>query len=228
MTHYADLTPCDYFRSLPTGPLLAVGWLEPGFEYPQGDPGEETFSRLKELLETSWQPVLYAGGQECGFCRYDRYFSTGNVFIPGRGVTYVAPEGIVHYIAVHQYGPPAEFCAAVKNCPDMGTRAYFEALHTNGWPPAFARPDEQAAAWEAKDRQRRVLLGAGNALVARVEAYRELEGRWPTTLADTQALTRRDEAWHYEVTDQGYRLELILVEEGIKLIWNPKARLWYH
>src|ERR1700676_1700306 len=51
MAHYHDLAPCGYFRMQPSDRLLAVGWLEPGFDYRRGDPGEATYSALKRLFE---------------------------------------------------------------------------------------------------------------------------------------------------------------------------------
>ena len=55
-----------------------------------------------------------------------------DLFIPGRGFLYVAPELVVHYMNAHGYAPPAEFCDAVMACPDVDTPAYRKALLANG------------------------------------------------------------------------------------------------
>ena len=33
---------------------------------------------------------------------------------------------------VHDYAPPAEFCAAILACPEMSSAAYFKALLAGG------------------------------------------------------------------------------------------------
>ena len=54
-----------------------------------------------------------------------------NVFVPGAGVVYAAPELILHYIDEHQYQPPLDFCDALLRCPPMGTVTYLDALLSN-------------------------------------------------------------------------------------------------
>jgi hypothetical protein len=54
-----------------------------------------------------------------------------NIFIPGDGCVYAAPELIVHYIEEHQYLPPPNFCAAVVACPPMQGAEYFKTLRRN-------------------------------------------------------------------------------------------------
>ena len=140
MTHYLDLAPCDYFDGVTTGPLQAVGWLEPEYGYTTGSPGQEFYDRLNYLFKDPWQPSVFMGWHECRFCRYDGYQSYYNLFIPGNGVTNVAPQGILHYIAVHDYSPPPEFRQAVMQWPATDTSAYFEALQVRGCPIQVARP----------------------------------------------------------------------------------------
>jgi len=55
-----------------------------------------------------------------------------NLFVPGRGCVYVAPELILHYIVAHEYFPPKVFQAAVLSCPKMRSIAYFKAILKNG------------------------------------------------------------------------------------------------
>jgi hypothetical protein len=227
MSHFDDLAPCTYFDSLPTGPLLAVGWLEPEESYSRGDPGEEFYKRLKELIDGAWQPSHFRGWHSCRLCRYDGFHSYKNLFIPGSRVTYVAPEGIVHYVAAHDYCPPDEFREAVKNCPEMGTLPYFEALCSNGWSGEFAQPEERELAWKAERSQRQIVKADGNALVARVEAYYQAKGQWPSALAEAQKHAPTIDGWRYEVTDESYRLELdARSDRGFLLRWDSDLRFW--
>jgi hypothetical protein len=63
-----------------------------------------------------------------------RIFSTAaaSLFIPGKGMIYVAPVSISHYIDAHGYQPPDSFYQAVEQCPRMRSSAYFQALLANG------------------------------------------------------------------------------------------------
>jgi hypothetical protein len=45
---------------------------------------------------------------------------------------YVAPVGILHYIAAHWYKPPMAFVEAVMACPPMQSMAYKRELLANG------------------------------------------------------------------------------------------------
>jgi hypothetical protein len=80
--------------------LRAIGWLQRDHEYPVGDPGPQAYERLKEYREGSWRPGVFLGGHTCDLCTYDGFYSHKNIVVPGRDVTYVAPEGIVHMLAV--------------------------------------------------------------------------------------------------------------------------------
>ena len=58
--------------------------------------------------------------------------SHSNLFIPGDGVIYVCPEGIIHYVQQHNYLPPREFVNAVLACPPMWSKEYFQAISASG------------------------------------------------------------------------------------------------
>jgi hypothetical protein len=224
MAHYHDLAPCGYFPMLRIDRLLAVGWLELGFEHHRGDPGTAVYAALKKLLEDPWQPVEFLGGQSCNFCRYDGFYSYRNVFIPGVNTTYVAPQGILHYIAVHGYCPPAEFCDAVLACPEMGSPAYCEALRSCGWQEELAQPLEQATRWRSKRRKMEVVKAMGNVLVAQIEQHRETAGRLPWNLAELEALSPEGGTWSYELIGQGYALSLTPMEnKGVELRWTSRS-----
>jgi hypothetical protein len=201
MAHYDDLAPCDYFGKLATGRLLAVGWLEAAFPFASGDPGEGVYVRLKEFLKEPWQPGFFMGGHECQFCRYDGFFSVSNVFVPGKGVTYVAPEGIRHYIAAHGYCPPAEFSEAVLACPDMGSAGYFAALRSCGWEGRIGEPVESATEWKRKLIRVEVLKSIGNVLVAQIREYRNVHGHLPATMPVIGEAVEQSGTWTYEIVE---------------------------
>ena len=122
MAFFPDLSVCDYFKTRSLPPLLAVGWLERGHEYARGDPGPDVLRRLGEFQygARSWQPILCLGAHGCDLCGHGPS-SIYNLFVPGQGVTYVAPEGIVHYISHHAYLPAADFCSALIASPTVNS-----------------------------------------------------------------------------------------------------------
>ena len=153
MTYFRDLTPCDYGASFSgLTHVVAVGWLEPPFEFPRGLVNRATRDRLQTLLSARWALSSAFGSHACRFCAEaagidgrSADFGLGelprgsaNILIPGRDVVYAAPELILHYIDAHQYCPPAAFARAVRVCPPMQSKRYFLALMTTGGEmPAF-------------------------------------------------------------------------------------------
>ena len=148
MTYFPDLTPCDYGPFSRLEPVLAVGWLDPPFDFPRGTVKRAVRDRLQELLSDPWSPILFLGVHNCGFCEHpavsysedadDQPCGAINVFIPGRQVVFLVPDLILHYIDEHQYCPPPAFTDAVAACPAMESKAYFLALMAaGGTMPAF-------------------------------------------------------------------------------------------
>ncbi len=206
MAYYADLSPCNYFDGLlQVRTLLAVGWLEPGYPYASGDPGAEVYDRLQEFRwGLAWQPVASFGSHACwlGSCRYGSFYSHKNIFIPGRDVVYVAPEGIVHYICCHDYLPPAEFCAAVLASPSEGSPKYFAALRASGFGAAVEEPE-----WTRRKRIVSIVEARGHALVKAIEGFRKIRRRWPQTLDEAVRLVDDAGSWHYSSEGREFTLE---------------------
>ena len=146
MTYFADLSECTYFGSEFAEKLRAVGWLEHNKNHSTGEVSEKFFERLCELLGDPWNPIDFCGSHECDFCRFSqktnentkykkreiKITSCVNLFVPGDGFIYVAPELIAHYIDAHNYSPPEEFCRAVMRCPEMSSKKYLKAMLKNG------------------------------------------------------------------------------------------------
>lgn len=128
MAWYEDLQPCDYFGPDFARYLRAVGWLESGHAFPTGRVEAAVYARLIELLKEPWEPGAFVGWHQCDLCQYEGPTGLRNLFVPGPGFAFVAPELIAHYMNAHSYRPPDEFCAAVLECPEMRSLPYFKAL----------------------------------------------------------------------------------------------------
>lgn len=103
----------------------AVGWLETDHPYQQGTVPVRFLARLKQHVDTAYQPVLFMGFHECSLCQEgDRKAGLRNLLIPTERLLYVAPEMIVHYIEDHGYQPPQEFVEAVMACPEQASVEY--------------------------------------------------------------------------------------------------------
>jgi hypothetical protein len=132
MAAIKDLEPCSYLPRLGRPTLLAIGWLERHSEFMRGSSSPEFFRKLCELCANPWEPVASAGHHQCSLCQFEPPAFGGNVFIPHQGYIYVAPVGVVHYIAAHWYLPPQAFIQAVLACPPMRSLEYHKALLANG------------------------------------------------------------------------------------------------
>ena len=165
MAHFEDLSVCDYFGNLQLHvPLLAVGWLGTGKAFPVGNvPAVLLKQLLRYRRSMAWDLFYSFGSHVCELCpdpldrelakivcayppqdtvqTEDRRlwkgygYSRHNVVIPAPEATYVAPEGIIHYIVKHHYTPPQQFWDALRGSPPPGTAQYYAALGASGWPP---------------------------------------------------------------------------------------------
>ena len=142
IAHFEDLTPCTYQRFNPArrNLVLAVGWLQRGYEFNRGDVPERVLDRLAEFAITPMpQPGgVFAGHHECDLCperiesKYPparwhfRSSSHRNLYIPFEGRVYVSPESVGHYITEHGYCPPEPFLNAVESCPAVDGEEYRE------------------------------------------------------------------------------------------------------
>jgi hypothetical protein len=117
-------------------PLRAVGWLEIGHAYIEGQrpPGlVEKLNVLIDSAEITFQQHHFRGLHDCTLCepgnvsaRLPRSYI--NLLIPGKHAVFAWPAGITHYLTVLSYLPPPEFVEAVVDCPNPGSPEYSEAL----------------------------------------------------------------------------------------------------
>ena len=68
MTYFRDLMPCDYSGLSTLKPQVAVGWLEPPFEFPRGTVKHAMRARLEALFSAPWGTGVFMGSHACGFC----------------------------------------------------------------------------------------------------------------------------------------------------------------
>jgi hypothetical protein len=130
VTAIRDLDPC---RCLPVqcDALMAVGWLTRDSGFETGSVPEPFFHKLSELCAMPWQPMVAAGSLVCELCQFDGPHFGNNLFVPYSGRVYLAPIGIVHYVAAHWYRPPQIFIDAVLACPPTKSMNYEKALLAN-------------------------------------------------------------------------------------------------
>jgi hypothetical protein len=153
MSYYPDLEPCTYFED--TGALygasrslLSVGWLEPPHPFTKGPVDPSVLQRLDRMLKTrSALRVGSVGLYECQLCGIGLQFAPDiqvaacnmNSFVPGDGFLYMFPNLITHYMRVHGYAPPAEFCEAVLRCPPVDSPEYVRLITQHGPPELIKR-----------------------------------------------------------------------------------------
>jgi hypothetical protein len=125
--------------------------------------------KLKALVDQSrlfYPHYCFRGGMTCSWCVAAGLESPGpvwsqeNLFVPGTGVVFVAPGGIVHYVEAHSYLPPQEFVEAVLRCPDLSSEEYCRALYAangNNEPPLKSREadEREMSEWRARMARRR-------------------------------------------------------------------------
>lgn len=133
MSWFADLAPLTVFGGDVSTSLRAVGWLAADLPYSTGRVDRLVFEKLSELLSDAWEPFASAGVHPCELCQFKpEKSSVRNLFVPGKGVIYVCPELILHYINAHRYCPPVQFCEAVLACTDTKSMDYKKSLLANG------------------------------------------------------------------------------------------------
>lgn len=133
MTYFADGSPYSFLETNEPSPLVNVGWLSVEHPYPTGAVPEELVAKLARLCRNG---VLRTRGfHRCEFCpRPDdlswapptsSHDDEGEFIVGGAeirvagaaGITYAAPDMIIHYITDHGYRPPDQFLAALRRSP---------------------------------------------------------------------------------------------------------------
>ncbi|MEU4474668.1 hypothetical protein [Micromonospora sp. NPDC023888] len=130
MTYFADLTPYTYLERHDEDeqgpsdlPLLNVGWLDASHPFPTGTPPHGLLPALTKLSTVRVRQTR--GHHYCEICVRDMGEDAREAIrrgviaresaefqVQGDDVVYAAPQLLLHYVAAHEYLPPAEFCAA--------------------------------------------------------------------------------------------------------------------
>ena len=127
-------------------PLLAIGWLESGHDYPTGICPAQLIDKLATLRSRFgdvFPAYSFRGWHACSICTAEcdsLHDSHINLFIPGLDVIYLATGRVDHYIDVHSYVPPKAFIDAIMACPDPGSAEYgatMLSLNKGQQPPLF-------------------------------------------------------------------------------------------
>src|SRR5215469_828238 len=99
--HFQDLELCTYGHGAISPdswrvPLLAIGWLEAGYEFSKGEANREVIARVRQFHEETWHRFsmyAYRGLHGCTLCDSGEASrgidgSHVNLFIPGRNCIY--------------------------------------------------------------------------------------------------------------------------------------------
>jgi hypothetical protein len=142
MAYFEDLTPYEYRMECSRPGTKNIGWLGEGHAFAVAEAGATFLEALWRFCKVS--VVQTRGLHVCEMCdvveacfarRGDESlmlgFSEIRVFA-ANGDIFAAPTLIYHYVAQHQYAPPASFVASVLGGPAPPDGAYFERLEAIG------------------------------------------------------------------------------------------------
>jgi hypothetical protein len=108
--------------------IRGVGWLDAQHPYSRGPVNPEFLDRLKQYAALSVQSEkvlrwgMFLGGHLCEFC--EKVYGSLNCGVPFKGLLFVFPELMVHYVGTHSYLPPDVFVTAVMQAPLPGSPEY--------------------------------------------------------------------------------------------------------
>ncbi len=123
---YFDDLGCRWYFPLASN-VVTVGWISPLVRMRRGPvPPTFTYVLARHLETRQFRPWMFRGKHMCEFC--ERVSDTGELFIPTPTRLYLAPVMIGHYVADHDYCPPAEFIEAVLTCPAQASPEFFELV----------------------------------------------------------------------------------------------------
>ncbi len=121
--YYDDLTPYTYDAIRWAKNPVNIGWLDKGQDYTKGEVPAGFLNKLGSA-DTCGR---HKGSHNCPFCGGSD--SSNVLYVQGKGVTYVFPEMLSHYIRKHGYKPPQEFIDAVMALPDKEKERYKGGFH---------------------------------------------------------------------------------------------------
>lgn len=140
MAWFEDLTAYAYLQRGEFTPSVNVGWLDGDRPYPRGPVPDKFIARLRRFCRVRVHesgerymcnlarcPGLAANARSGDAIACD--LGTAEIRVFGRdGITYAAPDLILHYVSEHEYSPPDEFIAAVMRGPRPTSNKYARLL----------------------------------------------------------------------------------------------------
>jgi hypothetical protein len=130
LVYFPDLSDQSQIARGPR--IRAIGWLSAAHPFPTGALPEAFRSKVRAFCSLAHESTSVlrwpagGGAHTCELC--GRHRGWRNLAVPGKGVLYVLPEMLVHYVDVHGYRPPDEFVDAVLVAPLPGTPDYARAV----------------------------------------------------------------------------------------------------
>ncbi len=118
MTYYPDLS--KYAYSPQEADALNIGWLSAEHPHSKGDTPAGLVDALIHLAKRKVN--IYRGSHFCELCpnfaeaQKNNYINgtfigSGEIHVTGnKGVLYIAPAMVAHYVRDHSYLPPQDFC----------------------------------------------------------------------------------------------------------------------
>jgi hypothetical protein len=134
--YFADLSPYIFLKQRPLAGVLNVGWLASGHPIPTGDVPPGFVDNLLTCI-VAFRANQMRGFHFCEFCpstsslsppmlsmrlksKKKIFLGSAEVWLPApEGKVFAAPDLVAHYVAAHQYCPPADFIAAVEAAPSL-------------------------------------------------------------------------------------------------------------
>ncbi len=128
--YFDDLTPYTYsdsrFAEDDARDLVNVGWLDLAHDYPRAEADPEIVKRLLGLAEGYVNAMC--GFHRCPFCDSTEqvmmllddepvYLGSAEIRLQADDRTFVAPNLLPHYMALHQYKPPDDVLAVLADLP---------------------------------------------------------------------------------------------------------------
>ena len=144
LTYFRDGSPYTYLKEEES---KNVGWLDKDNAFPRGNLSERALNRLMDISIVSVNQTR--GLHCCEFCgdnmAQPTFIHLGKEFLLGSaeirvfdptGISFAAPNLLVHYVLQHKYLPPSEFIFALEHGPNADSKEYPALLKSLGLSPS--------------------------------------------------------------------------------------------
>lgn len=108
-SYYEDLTKYTYGRTYDG--YVNIGWLDKDVPFNKGAVDNKIVDKIKNITASE----SFKGSHICNICNDRKFRTNNNKKVTYKGVTYVFPGLLEHYILDHNYLPPNEFIEAINS-----------------------------------------------------------------------------------------------------------------